>query len=1019
MRYCARIPALLIWFCLLALGSTRLDGFRHKLPADVEKAKAQIREVRRIFGLVEFPWTISAVDGDERLYRKGVKLIPNILRTYQEFWVDRCPDPITQEQAKIWVSHSAFVLDAYLEWERGNLTGKPFPYEEVDGFLRRFRDIYESMQSPELFDVKSLNITKLKKGSANASFEGLFEQMETQHGPLNDTSLNGCYWTQHILDSNFRMDVAWSAIDKIQYDLMVLERAMNIYLNNTGTGEVDAFYPIFDKINELGRQSLAMRYPSGIPALLTWSICVLQLAAAAGSISRPRDHDLRQVLSADYDKVKARVNDLKRIFGLEDWPYLKNLTGGDKHLYEKGIKLIPGILEAYEDLYVDRCPNPITREEARIWAKHRAFVLDAYVAWSRGDSTGKPFPSDKVDAFFQQFRDIYDVMPNPELFHVKSLNITELDMGSAEASFETLFDKMENEYFDGPINAAEVHRCYWRQLIFDNKFDITAIWPQVQKMGPEWMVLSIISFVSHNHTADDLHELWGEVAELQSTTMANQHQYIDDSLERARARIRDVRKIFGLQGSGYGWVQVGGDERLYEKGVNLIPDIVRIHQEFYVNRCPDPIPQEEAKIWVSQRAFVLDAYLEWERGNLTGKPFPYEEVDAFFRQFRDIYESMQTPELFDVKPLNITELNKGSANASFEGLFEQMETQHGPLNEAAFNGCYWTQHILDSNFCRLGTWPELNKLLIDQFALQRATFIYKNHTGIERGDWFDEVPEDLMRYPSGIPALLTWSICLLQLAADAGSISRPRDHDLRQVLSADYDKVNARVNDLKRIFGLDDWPHAVNLSGGDERLYEKGIKLIPDILEAYEELFVDRCRDPITKDEAKIWAEHKAFVLDAFLAWDRRNSTGKPFPYGEVDAFFQEFRDIYDVMPNPELFDVKSLNIPELDMGSAEASFEALFDKMEDENFHGPINATAVHRCFWRQLIFDNNFAAMDIWPHLQKMGPDVGLLSAVTHLYHNHTGKDPEALMTPVYELQMITMMLLQRNMAHTFEGL
>ncbi|CAJ0577393.1 unnamed protein product, partial [Mesorhabditis spiculigera] len=973
MRYCARIAALLIWFCLLALGSTRLDGFRHKLPADVEKAKAQIMEVRRIFGLVEFPWTISAVDGDERLYQKGVKLIPNILRTYQEFWVDRCPDPITQEQAKIWVSHSAFVLDAYLEWERGNLTGKPFPYEEVDGFLRRFRNIYESMQSPELFDVKSLNITKLKKGSANASFEGLFEQMETQHGPLNDTSLNGCYWTQHILDSNFRMDVAWSAIDKIQYDLMVLERAMNIYLNKTGIGEVDAFYQIFDKISELGRRSLA--------------------------------------------KVKARVNDLKRIFGLEEWPYLKNLSG-DKHLYDKGIKLIPGILEAYEDLYVDRCPNPITREEARIWAKHRAFVLDAYVAWSRGDSTGKPFPSDKVDAFFQQFRDIYDVMPNPELFHVKSLNITELDMGSAEASFEALFDKMEDENFDGPINAAEVHRCYWRQLIFDNKFDITAIWPQVQKMGPEWMALSIISFVSHNHTTDDLHELWGEVAELQWSTRSNQQQYIDHSLEdavfhrnistsnmdlpagsrqlhyraqRARARIRDVRKIFGLQGSGYGWVQVGGDERLYEKGVNLIPDIVRIHQEFYVNRCPDPIPQEEAKIWVSQRAFVLDAYLEWERGNLTGKPFPYEEVDAFFRQFRDIYESMLTPELFDVKSLNITELNKGSANASFEGLFEQIETQHGPLDETAFNGCYWTQHILDSNFCRSGTWPELNKLLIDQYALQRATFIYKNHTGIERGDWLDEVPSDL------------WAIF--------EHLSYLSDRSLA--------KVKARENDLKRIFGLDDWPHTVNLSGGDERLYEKGIKLIPGILEAYEELFVDRCRDPITKEEAKIWAEHRGFVLDAFLAWDRRNSTGKPFPYGEVDAFFQEFRDIYDVMPNPELFDVKSLNIPELDMGSAEASFEVLFDKMEDENFHGPINATAVYRCYWRQLIFDNNFAATDIWPHLQKMGPDVGLLSAVTHLYHNHTGKDPEALMTPVYELQMMTMMLLQRNMAHTFEGL
>ncbi|CAJ0577426.1 unnamed protein product, partial [Mesorhabditis spiculigera] len=248
---------------------------------------------------------------------------------------------------------------------------------------------------------------------------------------------------------------------------------------------------------------------SGIPALLL-VICVIGVVVEAGYVSPSSRFGVRHKLPADLEKAKARVNDVRRIFGLDGYPHQMNFTGGDPHLYEKGIKLIPGILQAYHEIFVERCPEPITKEEARIWAEHRAFVLDSFLEWDREHPTTGPFPYDKVDPFFQHFRDIYESMPIPELFDVQSLNTSELYKGSVEASFEELFKQMESRYFRGPVNDKELKGCYWKQYMLETKFSLTETMMRFEKEEDDWSVMHMALIFYHNHSSqgvEDLNEL--------------------------------------------------------------------------------------------------------------------------------------------------------------------------------------------------------------------------------------------------------------------------------------------------------------------------------------------------------------------------------------------------------------------------------------------------------------------------------------------------------------------------------
>ncbi|CAJ0577446.1 unnamed protein product, partial [Mesorhabditis spiculigera] len=275
--------------------------------------------------------------------------------------------------------------------------------------VQRLQDILAA-DYEELFDVKSLDITELNKGSAEASFEELFKLMERQYfrGPVNTTQLESCYWKIYMMHND--LGITEEIRSRINNEWQILEDATRLYANFTGISRApelkrrreDEWAMIYYILSNLDRQSTAL--------------------------------------------AQSRVDDMRRIFGLKGFPIAWNNTGGDERLYEKGFKMIPDILQAFKEFYVDQCPNPITQEEAKIWTEHRAFVLDAYLAWARGYPAGNNFPRSEVDAFFQQFRDLYETMSNQELFDVKSLNIPELDMGSAEASFAGLFKRMEKQF---------------------------------------------------------------------------------------------------------------------------------------------------------------------------------------------------------------------------------------------------------------------------------------------------------------------------------------------------------------------------------------------------------------------------------------------------------------------------------------------------------------------------------------------------------------------------------------------
>ncbi|CAJ0564493.1 unnamed protein product, partial [Mesorhabditis spiculigera] len=405
----------------------------------------------------------------------------------------------------------------------------------------------------------------------------------------------------------------------------------------------------------------------------------------------------------------------------------------------------------------------------------------------------------------------------------------------------------------------------------------------------------------------------------------------------------------------------------------MIPDILQAFKEFYVDKCPDPITQEEAKIWTEHRAFVLDAYMAWARGYPTGNHFPRSEVDAFFQQFRDLYETMSNQELFDVKSLNITELDMGSAEASFAGLFKRMEKQFPsqyPADASDFTGCYMKQHILDGKFSLADTWPQFQKSEMDLMMIEHARWMYFQNAGeYELEDYYAianariEIAEHLYMYS-------------------------------QQSLA----KAKARVNDVKRIFGLDDYPRRMNLTGGDPHLYEKGIKLIPGILQAYHEFFVERCPEPITNEEARIWAEHRAFVLDTFLEWDREHPT-------------TDFRDIYESMPIPELFDVQSLNTSELYKGSVEASFEELFKQMESRYFRGPVNDKELKGCYWKQYMLETKFSLTETTMRFEKEEDDWTVMHMALIFYHNHSSQGVEDL----NELHDVKYAISQHMLAYT----
>ncbi|CAJ0577344.1 unnamed protein product, partial [Mesorhabditis spiculigera] len=240
-----------------------------------------------------------------------------------------------------------------------------------------------------------------------------------------------------------------------------------------------------------------MRYSTIIPRLLL-GLCLLQLAAAAGTISQPRVQRLEDILAADYERLSGRVRDVKRFFGLDGLPLL---TGGDEHPFHIAYRWIPEIMKEYKEIFITRCPTAISPGEAKIWAEHKAFVLDAYLKWGRGEYlSAELFPYDKVAAFFGQFRDIYDAMLDQEIFDVSALNITELNRGSANASFEELFKQMEHQYFRGPVNTTHLEGCYWKVYTMhtDLKWDVR--YQLLTRIKDEWKVLENATRLYQNFT---------------------------------------------------------------------------------------------------------------------------------------------------------------------------------------------------------------------------------------------------------------------------------------------------------------------------------------------------------------------------------------------------------------------------------------------------------------------------------------------------------------------------------------
>ncbi|CAJ0564517.1 unnamed protein product, partial [Mesorhabditis spiculigera] len=682
-----------------------------------------------------------------------------------------------------------------------------------------------------------------------------------------------------------------------------------------------------------------MRYSTIIPSLLL-GICLLQLAAAAGTISQPRVQRLEDILAADYERLSGRVRDVKRFFGLDGLPLL---TGGAEHPFHIAYRWIPEIMKEYKEIFITRCPTAISPGEAKIWAEHKAFVLDAYLKWGRGEYlSAELFPYDKVAAFFGQFRDIYDAMLDQESFDVNSLNITELNRGSANASFEELFKQMEHQYFRGPVNVTQLEGCYWKVYTMHTDLEWDVRYQLMTRIKNEWKVLENATRLYQNFTgisrASVLERLEKELWAVDRHVFLNLDEPSRTESMWPSVYQQELRTAYLIASTTPSWNQ-------YVVRVSIIIPNRPLSIYDKSPHCSSQIDPDGVHFLISRR-HLGHGENETGPGTLTAMRGFWEEADVKLPQ--NVEEIFGSPE----------------ARNNLDGSMEKLSKK---LGAEATNGDEFRR---SSNMIQCLAVSKSHPIPYSGSCPPAPIFYQGSRWPLA------------MRYSSGIRSLLL-GIFLLQIAAAVATISQPRVQRLPDILFADYERVRGRIRDVERFFGLDGRPQ---LKGREEHPFHIAYRWIPDIMREYKEIFVDRCPNPITAEEAKIWVEHKDFVLDAYLEWGRGEyPTGQFFPDKEVDGFFRQFRDIYEAMPNQELFDVKSLDIAELNKGSAEASFEELFKLMERQYFRGPVNTTQLESCYWKIYMMHNDLRITE--EIRSRIKNEWQILEDATRLYANFTG--------------------------------